>query len=99
MKNLDLNMLSPFAANDDRETFTPKGVCSKLIRFAVEDGKVRNVAFTGGCDGNLKGIAKLVEGMDAEEVIEKLQGITCGKKATSCPDQFSIALREYLNNH
>jgi uncharacterized protein (TIGR03905 family) len=99
LKNLDLNMLSRFGAGDDRESFVPKGVCSKMIQFSVEEGKVRRVTFTGGCDGNLKGIARLVEGMDVETVIERLQGITCGKKRTSCPDQFSLALRDYQNKH
>jgi uncharacterized protein (TIGR03905 family) len=82
----------------DSELFIPKGVCSKAIRFAVRDGKLDFIKFTGGCDGNLKGIASLTTGMDVKEVISKLKGITCGKKNTSCPDQLSIALTEYLED-
>ena len=72
------------------------GTCSQLISFELEDGKIHNVSFTGGCNGNLKGISALVEGMDAKEAIAKLDGIQCGFKNTSCPDQLSKALRECL---
>ena len=64
------------------------------IFFDIEDGKVKNVQFVGGCNGNLKGIAALVEGMDAEEVISRVEGIRCGMKGTSCPDQLAKALKE-----
>jgi len=74
--------------------YRPKGVCSQKITFDVEDGKVKNVKFLGGCNGNLQGIASLVEGMLVEEVIEKLEGIKCGYKDTSCPDQLAKALEE-----
>jgi len=74
--------------------YRPKGVCSQKITFDVEDGKVKNVKFLGGCNGNLQGIASLVEGMPVEEVIEKLEGIKCGYKDTSCPDQLAKALEE-----
>lgn len=77
-------------------TYKTKGVCSSKIDFEVEDGKVKNVAFTGGCNGNLKGIAKLVEGMQIEDVIEKLENLTCGFKNTSCPVQLANALKEVL---
>lgn len=77
--------------------FFPRGVCSKMITFDVSNGKVRNITFIGGCSGNTKGIAKLAEGMDIEEVIERLSGIRCGEKATSCPDQLSKALIEYID--
>ena len=70
------------------------GVCSKNISFDIKDGKVYNVHFTGGCNGNLQGIGKLVEGMPVEEVITRVEGIKCGPKATSCPDQLSQALKE-----
>lgn len=80
---------------DDNDIFVPKGVCSKLIRFRVEGGKLFDVNFTGGCDGNLKGISKLVEGMPVEEIVEKLSGIRCGKKDTSCPDQLAQAIAPY----
>lgn len=72
------------------------GTCSTQIQFDVTDGKVHNVSFTGGCNGNLKGICKLVEGMDAKEAISKLEGIRCGFKNTSCPDQLALALKEAL---
>ena len=71
---------------------TNKGTCSQRILFDIEDGKVRNVKFIGGCNGNLKGIAALVEGMDVDTVIERVQGVTCGMKKTSCPDQLAQAL-------
>jgi len=77
--------------------FKPQGVCSKQVRFVLNDGKIDNVEFTGGCHGNLKSIAALVKGMKAEDVIERLSGITCGFKKTSCGDQFSIALKEALS--
>lgn len=79
-----------------KHQFTPHGVCSVHIEFELEDGKVRNAGFLGGCDGNLKAICKLIEGMDAERVAEILAGNTCGFKQTSCGDQLSIALREAL---
>ncbi|WP_461208292.1 TIGR03905 family TSCPD domain-containing protein [Desulfocurvus sp. DL9XJH121] len=78
--------------DEDVSTFTPSGVCSKLIRFTVRDGRVYDVAFTGGCDGNLQGISRLVQGMSVEDVVGKLKGIRCGRKTTSCPDQLSRAL-------
>lgn len=72
--------------------FRPRGVCSQKITLDIEDGIVSNVKFTGGCHGNLQGIAKLVEGMSADEVIKRLSGIRCGFKPTSCPDQLAKAL-------
>lgn len=78
--------------------YNPTGVCSKEIDFDLDDQKrIHNVVFTGGCNGNLKGIASLVEGMDAEEAIRRLSGIKCGFKNTSCPDQFAHALQACLN--
>ncbi len=73
--------------------YEPKGTCSRSISFDVEDGKVYNVRFLGGCNGNLKGIGALVEGMDLEDVIQRVGGITCGMKPTSCPDQLAKALK------
>ena len=70
-----------------------RGVCSRLIEFDIEDGKVKNVSFEGGCNGNLQGIARLVEGMDVNEVISRIEGIRCGFKSTSCPDQLAQALK------
>ena len=80
-------------------TYKTKGTCSQMIEFEITDGKVHNVKFTGGCNGNLKGIGQLVEGMDAEEVIKRLEGTTCGFKSTSCPDQLAAALKEYLKDN
>ena len=74
--------------------YTTKGTCSRTILFEVEDGKVKNVQFIGGCNGNLKGIGALVEGMSIDDVIAKVEGITCGMKSTSCPDQLAQALKK-----
>ena len=76
--------------------FITSGVCARKINFDIVDGKVRNVSFLGGCNGNLKAISKLVEGMEATKVIEILKGNTCGYKSTSCADQLAIALEEAL---
>ena len=76
--------------------YKTKGTCSTNIHFEVEDGKVKNVSFTGGCNGNLKGISALVEGMKVEDVIDKLEGTTCSFKPTSCPDQLAKALKNHL---
>ena len=72
--------------------YRTQGTCSEMIEFEIVDGKLHNVQFYGGCHGNLQGIGKLVEGMDANEVIAKLGGIRCGYKDTSCPDQLSKAV-------
>ena len=72
--------------------YKTKGTCSQRILFDIEDGKVKNVQFIGGCNGNLKGIGSLVEGMSVDEVISRVQGIRCGMKQTSCPDQLAQAL-------
>jgi uncharacterized protein (TIGR03905 family) len=77
--------------------YRTSGVCSREIKFELEDGIVKNVSFFGGCNGNLKGIAALVEGKKAEEVIPVIKGIKCGFKSTSCPDQLALALTEALN--
>ena len=74
--------------------YKTKGTCSQRIFFDVEEGKVKHVQFVGGCNGNLKGIAALVEGMDVADVIARVEGIRCGMKATSCPDQLAKALKE-----
>ncbi len=76
--------------------YTPKGVCSRQITFDVIDGKVTNVHYLGGCNGNTQGIAALVEGMEIHEAVRRLKGIKCGFKGTSCPDQLALALEEYL---
>ena len=71
-----------------------KGTCSQRIYLRIEDGKVYDVEFLGGCNGNLQGIGKLVEGMEIDQVITRLEGIHCGMKPTSCPDQLSTALKK-----
>ncbi len=77
-------------------TYLPRGVCSRKIMFDVdEEGILHNVSFEGGCNGNLQGIGSLIEGMEIEEAIERLAGIRCGFKGTSCPDQLAQALIEY----
>lgn len=76
-------------------TYKTNGTCSRSIEFEIIDGKVQDVTFMGGCNGNLKGIARLVEGLEVDEVIKRLEGITCGFKSTSCPDQLAQALKKY----
>ena len=78
-------------------TFYPEGVCSMMIEIELEGEIIKDVVFTGGCNGNLSGISRLIKGMNAEEVIEKLEGTRCGFKDTSCPDQLSRALRQALD--
>ena len=79
-------------------TYYTQGTCSSQIDFDIdEQGILRDVQFYGGCHGNLQGISTLVRGMKAEEIIGKLQGIRCGYKSTSCPDQLATALREAMN--
>ncbi len=75
--------------------YKTSGTCSQLIDFEVEDDIIKSVAFTGGCNGNLKGISALVSGMKVDEAITKLKGIKCGMKTTSCPDQLARALEQY----
>ena len=79
--------------------FRTKGVCSSEIRFDLEGHTVHNVFFVGGCNGNLRAISKLVEGMEAERVIEILRGNVCGFKKTSCADQLAQALEEAIGNN
>ena len=74
--------------------YKTKGTCSREIYFEVEEGKLKNVTYIGGCNGNLKGIGALVEGMDIDDVIARLEGISCGGKPTSCPDQLATALKQ-----
>lgn len=77
-------------------TYQTQGVCSSAISFDVIDNKVCNVKFTGGCNGNTQGVAVLVEGMDINEAIKRLEGIHCGFRDTSCPDQLAKALKSAL---
>lgn len=75
-------------------TYRPQGICARQMEIEVEDGIVKDVVITGGCDGNHKGIISLVKGMPVDQVVEKLSGITCGPRATSCPDQLAKALKQ-----
>ena len=76
--------------------YKTNGVCSREIEFEVVDGKLHNVRYLGGCNGNLQGVGALVEGMEVHEAIQRLKGIKCGMKGTSCPDQLATALEQYL---
>lgn len=78
--------------------YRPKGVCSNAIDVQVEDGVIKSVEFTGGCNGNLQGISRLVAGMKVEDAIDRLKGIKCGFKSTSCPDQLACALQEIIDD-
>ena len=78
--------------------YSTRGTCSRSIEFELDGGVVRNVRFEGGCNGNLKGIGAIVDGMKAEDVIARLEGIRCGFKSTSCPDQLAQALRKAVEN-
>ncbi|WMC91144.1 TIGR03905 family TSCPD domain-containing protein [Kineothrix sp. MB12-C1] len=78
--------------------YQPKGVCPSSIDVELSDDIIQSVSFTGGCNGNLQGISKLVEGMKAQDAIERLQGITCGHRVTSCPDQLANALTAMISN-
>ena len=77
--------------------YKTKGTCSQRIFFEIEDGILKNVQFLGGCNGNLKGICSLVEGMAVTDVIARIEGICCGMKSTSCPDQLATALKQALS--
>jgi uncharacterized protein (TIGR03905 family) len=78
-------------------TFYPKGVCSNKIDLDIENGRVHNIVYTGGCNGNLKAIGKLAEGMTVQELVDRLSGITCGGNATSCSDQLARSLMAMQN--
>ena len=74
--------------------YRPQGVCSRQYHIAARDGVIESIQIVGGCDGNLKGIASLLRGMKIEDAIERMSGVTCGSKPTSCPDQIARALRQ-----
>ncbi len=90
--NIEIKEMEGF----DEVRFQPSGVCSKLMNLKIKDNKILDMETVGGCSGNLKGIGSLVIGMDINEVIKRLQGLPCGSRPTSCPDQLSIALKLYL---
>ncbi len=77
------------------ETYIPEGVCSSVIRLETEDGRIKHVEFEDGCEGNLKALCMLVEGMEVEEAVRKLEGIDCDGRGTSCPDQLAKALKKF----
>jgi uncharacterized protein (TIGR03905 family) len=76
-------------------SYRPKGVCSQMMNIEVEDGRIVEVKVIGGCSGNLQGIASLVKGMEVEDAISRMEGIKCGMKSTSCPDQLAQALKQF----
>ena len=80
-------------------TYIPKGVCSSRIDLELEGDTIQSVSFTGGCNGNLQGIGRIIEGMDIDEVINRVDGIQCGPRPTSCPDQLARALKQYKAEH
>lgn len=80
--------------NELKISYKTKGVCSRLINIEVENGNIQDIEFIGGCDGNLQGICALVKGKKAQDVIGSLEGIRCGSKSTSCPDQLAKALKQ-----
>lgn len=82
-----------------RYEFIPRGVCSRKMVFEVEDGIVRSLMVDGGCNGNLKGISELVKGLPIDEVIKRLEGIKCGPRPTSCPDQMAQALKKFKSEY
>lgn len=78
--------------------YKTKGVCSREISFEIDNNILHNVQFLGGCNGNTQGVARLVEGMDINDVISRIEGINCNGRGTSCPDQLAKAIKEYLQN-
>ena len=80
-------------------TYYPSGTCSRQIDFEIEDNIIKQVLFSGGCHGNLQGISRLVQGMSCDEAIAKLEGIRCGYKPTSCPDQLAKALKKAMQDY
>ena len=78
--------------------YKPKGTCSQKMIFEIEDGRITNLEVIGGCPGNLLGISRIVKGKTLEEVIEAFEGVTCGRKPTSCPDQIAQALKQFNEN-
>ncbi|MBQ7291832.1 MAG: TIGR03905 family TSCPD domain-containing protein [Clostridia bacterium] len=81
----------------EKFTYKTRGVCSRSISFEIEDGKMHNVRFEGGCHGNTQGLAALAEGMDASDLVKRLEGTDCRGRGTSCPDQLAKAVKEALS--
>lgn len=82
----------------DKFSYTPKGVCSRKIDVEIENGIICSVKYSGGCAGNTQGVAALIKGMSVDDAIERLSGIRCGFKSTSCPDQLATALKQYKDS-
>lgn len=80
-------------------TYKTRGVCSREIRFEIDGNTIKTVQFIGGCSGNTQGVSRLIEGMDVDEAIKRIDGIDCGGRGTSCPDQLAKALKEYKASH
>ena len=80
-------------------TYKTRGVCSREIRFDIDGNTIKTVQFVGGCSGNTQGVARLIEGMDIDEAIRRIDGIDCGGRGTSCPDQLAKALKKYKESH
>ena len=80
-------------------SYKPKGTCSKLLNFEMEDDKIKSLQVVGGCPGNLLGISRIVKDMPVDQVIEAFDGVHCGGKSTSCPDQIAQALKQYKQTH
>ncbi|HIZ43172.1 MAG TPA: TIGR03905 family TSCPD domain-containing protein [Firmicutes bacterium] len=80
-------------------TYKTRGVCSREIKFDIEGNRIKSVQFVGGCSGNTQGVARLIEGMDVDEAIKRIDGIDCAGRGTSCPDQLAKALKEYKASH
>ena len=103
IRSKGLRCASPFSIMSKREememryNFTPRGVCSRLIELDIENDIIKGCRFMGGCHGNLQGIAKLVQGMKVDDAIQKLEGIDCSGRGTSCPDQLAKALKATKN--
>lgn len=83
----------------EKFTYQPKGVCSRLYEFEIEGNIIKSLKVTGGCNGNLNGISSILRNKTLDEVIEAFEGINCGMRPTSCPDQIACALKSYKNNH
>lgn len=83
----------------EKYVYQPKGVCSQKFEFEIENDVIHSLKVTGGCNGNLQGIAKLIQNRTCDDVIQTLEGIHCGPRPTSCPDQIAMALKSYLANH
>ena len=83
----------------EKISYTPRGVCSRKIDIEIEDGIIKSVKYTGGCAGNTQGVAALIVGMSVDEAINRLSGIRCGFKPTSCPDQLATALKQHYQKN